>query len=1259
MACARRVLAHSIIFDPDKKHDNLGAIRPQKPLILSALASHVVYQYSLKCCPNIKKTAVHARSFKVAPEPRRLDNSQVMETPTRPSLPGTWLQTPAAKPTAPAPSLSSSVIRNGDPSYTHGPSQSTNTGLPQTGQNLAVQQQPVTNSGTRSSKSLDPDERAARAVNEALEGESRFPELDGYLSRGLYLVLAFTIDTNVDIDGYSYEYDLQSSAPWAPFQKVRVHNIPDQIFEQYNKAAASTSMGLFAEINHAWVTIDNALYMWDFTVPNPQLLGYEGQSSLITAVKLAIPHVGVFLPSITHLVVVATISEVMLLGLGSEDGSASPRGLSLFQTGISVSVKGKDISAIASSSKNGRLFFAGRTENELYELKYYRDERWFSRRVAKICQSSSYLSYFVPPVSLGAKTLVYVEQIVVDDTRDLVYTLSSDSSIRVFYMAAGGGLTLALTRSAAEIYSSVAHIITPNVTLQARVKIVSISAISAREAGKFHLVATTSTGYRIYLSATSEPTWGSSTSRAPMNMQAQHVKVPPMQFGSSHSSQETTEQNHSVNAPIRSLTGSRLAARYAPGYFFCFYTSNPNQTTDALFISSPDAARLARPPEVGQPSRSAEPACLLRLGSRAEDIGECTPYNPPTKTPTGFGNELAVQFDAPAPEVAVLTNTGIHILRRKRLVDGFVALVQHGGGRDGLEGDIKYFIRLYGRTETLATALAVACGQGVEVSPESRIARVNDPEVLEFARKVFIEYGGRPTINQNSIADQTVAPIETVRPSPRHAGIALYLSRLLRSTWKATIAKELRTPTGGYSVLPEVPLPKIKSVQEDLSALQHFFQTNRSFIKGLSGPDSVSRSHSKQDELAMQGEHRALHSLVKFVSDIIEGLSFVLVLFDERVEEIIPLLTEESRPLFLQLTFEKLFTTSRGFELAKELVKAIVNRNIAKGSNVETVAEALRRRCGSFCSAEDVVIFKAQELLKRASEAGSTTEYGRNLLNESLSLFQQVADSLSMDYLDSAVKQFTSLQFLAGAIQLALKVAHEADKGSEAQSWMADARSESDPRKSKFDFRRQCYDLVHEVIRAVDKTMEQGPAFVDGRPSLTAMRRNEAYDVINRSTDEMFLTNLYDWYLSQGWADRLLASDSPFIVTYLERKSAEDIAHADLLWKYYGQSGQFYEASSVQLQLAKSGFNLTLDRRIEYLSRARANASTYTQGGNRKSKQKLLQEISEFLDVANLQDEVLQRLKEDPRLPAERRDEVLARVDGPVLSITEVCFVVL
>ena len=140
----------------------------------------------------------------------------------------------------------------------------------------------------------------------------------------------------------------------------------------------------------------------------------------------------------------------------------------------------------------------------------------------------------------------------------------------------------------------------------------------------------------------------------------------------------------------------------------------------------------------------------------------------------------------------------------------------------------------------------------------------------------------------------------------------------------------------------------------------------------------------------------------------------MLVLFDERVDEILLSLPDQSRQRVRQLNFEVLFTSAEGRELAKELVKAIVNRNIANGSNVDTVAEALRRRCGSFCSAEDVVIFKAQEQVKRASEAGSNSDQGRMLLNESLRLFQKVAASLSREHLQWAVEQYIHLSFFAG-----------------------------------------------------------------------------------------------------------------------------------------------------------------------------------------------------------------------------------------------------
>lgn len=823
-------------------------------------------------------------------------------------------------------------------------------------------------------------------------------------------------------EGLSADYDIPTGPSWAPFHKVKMYSIPDQIFEQYNRAQVSTSMGLFAELNHAWVTIDNALYLWDYTHPNPQLVGFEEQPNSINCVKLARPRKGVFLPSITHLLVISTTAEVLLMGLGCETSGAS-KVVTLYQTGMSTSVKGLDVNVIASSDLTGRIFFASTADNDVYELTYQNEERWFQGRCGKVNHTTKHFAAFAPSLSFTQKKVQeHVEQMLVDDTRNLLYTLSSRSTIRVFHLRSDGTVPLTITKPVREIYANLGHIINANETLNAKVRIVSISLIPAPEAPRYHLMATTATGYRIYLSATGGYGWSSiaNSNNAPTSMQALHVKTPPADVtgyqGGETTAALTPGYQVSLNAkfPIHSLNPTRSAQRFPPGYFFCFTPKQPTQHSDTLFISVPDSGRLSRQQETALPPKPGETGIWLELGSRAEDIGLMTPPIIEGQNQGGVGNELSVQFDKPAAEIAILTNTGVHVIRRRRLVDIFAALIRNAGGAEGLESSVKTLIRHYGRSEILATALAVACGQGVELSPESRLSKIKDPEVLEYARKVFIEFGGKPTLNENAVTEGSVLAIDAVLPSPRHSGVSLYLSRLLRSIWKTVIAKQDRTPAGGLTISPSVSISKLQTVQRDLTALQEFFRVNKTFIEGLSGPEALSRAATQQDELALQAEHRALHSLVQLVSDTIEGISFVLVLFDEKVEEILALLPEDAKSKFLTLTFEQLFCTAQGNEVAKELVKAIVNRNITKGSNVETVAESLRRRCGTFCSAEDVIIFKSQELLKRATEAGCNTELGRNLLNESLALFEQVSENLPMDYLQSAVEQYIHNQFFAG-----------------------------------------------------------------------------------------------------------------------------------------------------------------------------------------------------------------------------------------------------
>lgn len=853
----------------------------------------------------------------------------------------------------------------------------------------------------------------------------------------------------------SSDYDISSQPAWAPFQKIKSYNIPDAVFAQLNNAKLSTKMGLFADLNHAWVSIDNAFYLWDYTHPNPELIGFEQQQAHnITAVQLVTPRSGVFLPSINRLLVIATTADIILVGLASQSAPGGGQSVSLFSTSLSVPIKGTSVDVIEGSVTTGRIFFSDYGSDDVYELTYQQEERWFQNRCAKINHTSKSITAFSPVPIFGFGQKKEAERIIqmdADDTRSLLYTLSSRSTIRVFHMKPNNGLVLLITKTLAQTLVDIRHTPSSNSDLLgSSIPIVSITPISSQESERSHLMATTASGCRIFMSAASGPsTMMMSTSSAPTSMQVQFVKFPPTYPSRPSANQQNTTQmsvwgnapnNQGTDATSRALMGTRWAVRYAPGYFFCLIKIDA--ATDSLFISASDTGRIARSRDNPNLPKYPELGLWSRLGGKAEDIGLVSPLRPASKSPTGFGNELAIQYDSPTIEVAFLTNTGVHTYRRRRLVDIFASAIKAGGGDEGLEGQINKFLRWYGPGETASTALAVACGQGLDVTAESRVAKITDPVVLDFARKAFIEHGGKPNINENQIMDQSVPSIDSVRPSPRHEGLALYITRLVRSIWKAAIMIQSLSPVSGLTISSTVSMSKLREVSQDLVALKEFLESNKSFIDGLAGPDALSRASTKQEELTLQAEHRALHSLVVLIEDMIEGIAFVQVLFDEQITEIMKVLSNQIQQQVLRLTYEGLFTTVTGKDLAKDLVKAIVSRNIANGSNVETVAEALRRRCGSFCSADDVIVFKAQELLRRASEAGAESESGRNLLNESLRLYKQVASSLIMDQLQWAAQSFTNMQFYAGAIQLALDVAQEQDRGNRALAWIQEGRPE-------------------------------------------------------------------------------------------------------------------------------------------------------------------------------------------------------------------------
>ena len=1092
---------------------------------------------------------------------------------------------------------------------------------------------------------LNAVERAAKTINDTLEFQRiRYPELEHYVNQGI-----------------SSDYNVATEAVPGPFQKVKSFPIPDRIFEQYNQSQMRTTMGLFADLGHAWVAIDNALYMWDYAQQNPDLIGFEEQPNAISAVSMVKPREGVFIPAITRLIVIATSMEVLLVGVSVEDLPAGGRRVTLYQTRMAAPVRGLDIQAIEGDPTTGRIFFAT-ADNDVYELYYQQEERWFFNRCWKINHTTSRVSAFKPSLSAfgfgKGDPVEGTTKLALDGSRQLLYTLSTKSTIRVFHLKPGNAMDLVITKTLRDTLGNIAHMIQQTELLSTNTTIVDIHPISSKESSKLHLVATTATGCRIFMSATSSFAYLSSgQSSIPTSMQVHHVRFPPADTNLNATLlAPTPPSSQTVNTTSKALIPTNKSARYAPGYFFDFVAA-PRDSRDRVFLAAPDSGRLAYMGEQAQGFRFLENGMWISLEGRAAAVGLATEPFAAAESPVGFGNELVVQHDRSTTEIAILTNTGVFTYRRLRLVDEFASAVRLGRAEDGLEGSVRAFVRIYGRGETAACALAVVCGQGMDVTNDFRVASITDPDVLEGARTAFIEYGGRPQLNENSLLDQTAAAIDLVKPSPRHDGVALYISRVVRSLWNTTIADQKTEPARGLIITSTVATEKLQDVQQKLTRLQEFVNANRTFIEGLSGPEAMGRAATRQEEVALQAENRALHALVTLVSNMIEGISFVQMLFGERIEEIVLSLSQEAREQFKSLTYESLFCTPDGRSLAKDLVKAIVNRNIQNGYNVDTVADSLRRRCGSFCSASDVVIFKAQENLKRSAEKGKLTEFGRSLLNESLRLFNTVVDSLSLPQLQDAVSQYIQMEFWAGAIELCLELAREKDRGNRALAWIEAGRPENDTAAAIFAERKRCYALIHQIIHAVDHIqIAAADSEFSTEQDMNTRRKAvaEARSAIDDSDDEVFQNDLYDWYISNDQAEKLLQVQSPYLVRYLQRKAQDDISIADLLWKYHTQSGRLFEAAQVQFDLANSEFHLSLDQRIRYLSRARANASSFVAGPGRANRQQLLRNISDALEIANIQSDILQNIRDDDRFQGDRREQVVTIVNGRLLPLSEV-----
>jgi nuclear pore complex protein Nup155 len=349
-----------------------------------------------------------------------------------------------------------------------------------------------------------PLERAGRAINDGILKDNRFPDLDFLVQQGA-----------------STNYSLPEDPSWFPFQRTQILTIPDSIFAQYNKTQLTTQMGLFPEIQRAYITVDNRLYLWNY-LNGEDFQSFSDSPQTLLAVRLIPPRPGVFLPSITYLLALCTSSTFFLLGI---DTSAADGTFTLYNADMSVSVNAMAIKCIE-ATKDGRIFISG-NDGHLWEVMYQADEGWFTSRTRKVCQTAGFGELILPNWGAAVET---IEQIAIDDSRKLLYTLGSKSTIKTYHLNTPTTINQLITYSFPSMLSHIS-ILSANSPLLApkNTSIISLTPILAAESQRIYLVATTNTRVRLYVRAIKSygPFAGGDT---PVNnMQVIHVRFPPDQ----------------------------------------------------------------------------------------------------------------------------------------------------------------------------------------------------------------------------------------------------------------------------------------------------------------------------------------------------------------------------------------------------------------------------------------------------------------------------------------------------------------------------------------------------------------------------------------------------------------------------------------------------------------------------------------------------------------------------------------------------------
>ncbi|KAI0963698.1 hypothetical protein AcW1_000705 [Taiwanofungus camphoratus] len=1078
-----------------------------------------------------------------------------------------------------------------------------------------------------------------------------------------------------------------------PFQKRRLVGIPEGLFQYYNTTSVTSHMGLMSEIERVWITIDNNLFLWDY-IEGQELSSYSDQPDVITHVALVRPKLGVFIDEITFLLVICTPVTVLLIGISTHPVSGSNnrahKEIKLYATDMTVPCDVEMTSVVG--TQEGRIFMCGVQDGCLYELHYQEKEGWFGKRVQIINHSVGGVHSLIP--RLGAsKSEDRIVSVVSDIPRNCFYTLTTKNTISVY--KTNGDKSVQNLQTLSNLYKA-AHDKAPGAPalIPQNFNIIGLHAIDPAESRSgVQLVAITANGVRLYFSSSSAFGYGynfASGARAQSTtrpLHLIHVRLPPPNL--LHPDEQSNPYRPSVvtygisQAPQQPTSRPYIVSRLEN---FCYeagltIAAQPGDVdgTDYILCMSPDLTRVGSlgqlhgpPPQqphaqyastsygnMPDPSRPplTEYATLLSIPGRTwamaaaprSMLGSCTPPNTPSPITT---NELAYQLSEHTRQFMILTNVGLTFLVKRRALDYLRDVIEEFQ----IEGNAQPLIEFrdsFGRDQTCAMLLAIASGNTfLDIGDQSPVGTIStvSPEIAIVAKQAFYDFGERPMWAER-VTYGTSEGSGTAIFSGRREGLAMYFARLVRPFWKAKLTKPGLAGLQDLNIHEELLI----TAQKNLYALKELLDTNPHLFHSAPGDHTGARSATASEQEAWKAEQESVSELLSLLARTIEAISFILLLNDHRLGELIRQCEPDIQKLVTSMTSEDLITDQKGVTTSRALVNVVINQQIGQQISVDTISEVLQQRCGSFCSTDDVMLYKARENVRKAVETRSAAER-QTWLSESLRLFMKGARNIEFEKLREICGDYQQLNYAKGSVELPLHCAQVVDIDCQGREYWHAKCPPNDPRAQFWERRVHCYELILDSLSVFEE--RSIAAKQPGGQSLTAEDpervRSHAYELAFDSEDEMFHSILYDWLIRRGMADELLEMRPAYLEAHLRREPVT-VQKFQLLWQFYVKDGQPLRAAEVLGALAESTeFDLPLDARLEYLTLAVGNAKSHpiSVGSRHETAIAFLTDLEEKLEVARVQLEMYSTLLPHINDPGEVGEKIKFLSKG-LMTITE------